>query len=220
MSEVTNPVLTVTYGEFKIEDFFKLPASSQLALVSSGLAHKLGNEVASEVTAWVKRQVREAAGDPKLEVSREQVQAYRAAHAAAVEEFKVSSTKTAFAEILSGETSARASGPRGPRLNEFELELRQVAGEFIGELLVQKGILAKNAAGLFVLPGTNKTPTNKDVLVTLPDGAQANFSTIVERRLANPVHYKTTEAEAKKRIAARQRVLTNISATTELSELI
>ena len=210
MSDTSNGAIIITYGTHTIPDVLALPRQSILALAQSGLTHKLGNEVASQVTAWIKRQVREAAGDPKLEVSREAVTAWRSANEAAVATFTAAAQAEAFAEILSGEASARTGGPKGPKLSELELEIRSIATDEVAVKLIEFKILETNKAGEYIVVATGKKPTSKDKLVTQADGEECSLQRLAERRLAVPANRERIERLAAKRIADRKAALAKV----------
>ena len=219
MSDTTSGAISITYGTHTIPDVLALPRQSIAALAQSGLTHKLGNEVASAVTAWIKRQIRDAAGDPKLEVSTDQVKAWRAANEAAVATQSATEQAAAFAEILSGETTARSGGPKGPKLSEMELEVRSIATDEVAVKLIEFKILETNKAGEYLVVATGKKPTSKDKLVTQADGEECSLQRLAERRLAVPSNRERIERLAAKRIADRKAALARIATTTDNAKL-
>ena len=205
MSDTNDNVLLVEYGEFKVGRFADLPFASQLALVTSGVNHKFGNEVASAVTSKIKTAIR--GDDTKREVSKDEVTAFRAANGPQVEAWTKQLREELVAELIAGTVgTGGARGPRGPKLDEFAALVRDITQDEIGEVLVGKQILDKNKAGEYVLAGTAKRPTGKDVLVTI-GGEGKTMPQLVDMRLANANHRSRIEAEARKRIEAKRRSL-------------
>jgi hypothetical protein len=102
MSETTD-LSTVAYNgvSYAVSEF---PAVTQHFLMSRGLTHVLGNEIASKVTGWVKKQTVTNEDGTVTEPSAE-----------AIAEKTAELTAERVASLRSGEISMRASGPRGPK---------------------------------------------------------------------------------------------------------
>ena len=128
----------ITYGAFVIPDAYELPMQSLVALVTSGLAHKLGNEVAAKVSGF--KSTADAAGVLPTD---EQVASFKAAKQAEM-----------FASLLSGEAMASARGPRGTAV---ETVMRKIATD---ELVARFKALGKSLPTgdkTIVLTGTDGT---------------------------------------------------------------
>jgi hypothetical protein len=209
----SNDLLVVEYGEYKIADYRSLPANSISALLSSGLTHKMGNEVASKVTTAIKAAIREAANDPQLEVTDALRDAWKAANGPALVTMRKAAQDAMFASILDGTVGAGgSSGPRGPKLNELDLKVRLLATIEVGDALVRGGVLAKDAAGRFVIPGTSKEPTAKGPLFTVKAG-EFSFPALVGRRV--DAHGDRLVTEAKKILEAERRSAAKATAESD-----
>lgn len=127
---MSDDIVSVKYGEFEIANVYDLPARSLAALVASGLAHKLGNEIAAKVAAYKAK-----ATDGKLPSESE------------IAQFKAQKQKEMFASLLSGEAAASARGPRG---SAIESMMKKIAAE---ELAARFRALGKS------LPSGDKTIT-------------------------------------------------------------
>jgi hypothetical protein len=105
MSETNLSVLSYNGVAYPVENF---PAVTQHFLMSRGLTHVLGNEIASKVTSWkVKSTTEVKAEDGTItEVGPDE----NAINAKTAE-----LTAERLASLISGEISTRASGPRGPK---------------------------------------------------------------------------------------------------------
>lgn len=207
MSENTTAVPTfalVFEGATIFEDFRALPERSLVALVSSGWSHKMTNEVASDVTSGIRRAIKAAGGDPKAEVTKDMIVAWRAdpTNAEALAAFKAESVRETIEAIRLGTVGIRPTGTvRGPRLNELDLLIRDLAMEEVGAVLVTHEKLARNVAGEFVVPSTGKAPTSKGPLFKITAG-EFSFPQMVDRRVA--AHAERLRAEAGKQLARRK----------------
>ena len=213
MSEVMNGVLVVTYGEYKIADFDALPTASKLALAQSGLTHKLGNEVAASVSALIKKALVNASGDPKHEPSRDDAKAFRAANTALVAQWTKEEADETFAEILAGTIGTRAGGPRGPKLDEFASLVRDFATRYVENALVNNQKLARNAAGVAVVPETGKAPVSggKTPWTITIAGKPTTIAALVDAQLAKPDLRAKFEADAKAEMARRAKAAERVT---------
>lgn len=199
---------TTTAVIFSVDDYRTLPASTIRKFLTAGVAHVFGNEVASRVTAWKKKSAEENAGvEPSAE---------------AVAEERMRLLTECAEDALSGELgTGRATGPRGPRLTEFQALVRDIAYVEVGEELAKdRGagpILVKNPAGRYVWPSTSKEPGfTKDVLVKI-GGQDFTYAQLVERRITNPTHGPRIEGVAKKRLEDQAKQLAKAAAAPDAS---
>lgn len=100
-------------------DFATLPESSRNALLSRGLTHYLGSEVAAKVTAWVNRE--ENAGATVEQKAAKKAEFYEAAKEA----------------LLAGTVGMNA---RGPRLDPVEAEMARLAKQEVKAILAGAGM--------------------------------------------------------------------------------
>lgn len=228
MSDATSGVMVVTYGTYRIEDFDALPVASKLALATSGLAHQLGNVVASEVSGAVDDAI--MAGQPEgskfdkdamkaLRVEWRKSEGNKATEAGWKKQF----ADEAFADLLAGRVGTRTVGPRGPKLDEHAALCREIAHEEIGEFLVARQVLARNSAGEYVIPGTNRKPVSggktPDKIVKIGE-LDLTMSQLVDRRLEHEAHAPRIKAEASKRIDAKRRALAKVASEGSLEEML
>lgn len=112
----------ITYDGNEI-DFDSLPAASQVALVTRGVTHFLGNEQASKVSGWAKKIVEDGGEEP----ADDEKKAKKAEFVAA-----------ALEALRAGTVGSRTSA--GPRATPFESALRAIAKEEVVNLLRQNKI--------------------------------------------------------------------------------
>lgn len=238
----TNGPLAVAYLDYKIPDFLALPRTSQISLIQGGLNHKMSNEVASGVASKVDDAITveiKSTGGSTEAWSKDAWKSYRtswkAFNAALVKDWTKAEQDETFASILDGTIGQGrgSSGPRGPKLNEFERECKAIAEGFMEVYLSNPvnfpggtPIMRKGTDGTYVVISTGKPPVsggkNPDKLVTLPAGKDpvtgkeimedCTFARLIQRRLENPKFRPGIEAEAKKRLEARARAAEKVSA--------
>ena len=112
---------TVKYGDFEV-DLATLPQISVLAMFRRGLAHYLGNEQASKLTAWAESHEKEHGSKPADE-----------ARDAAKASFQAAAMKA----LVDGSVGANVRGPRGSAL---ETIMRGIAEKRVREILKQAGL--------------------------------------------------------------------------------
>lgn len=161
---------TITYGQFTL-DLAQVPETSLLALVSSGLSHKMGNEVASKLAAFVKAQ--DAAGTP---VSDE-----------AKAEAKAGFQSEMFSRIMAGTIGVSTRAPAGPKPDTIKA---QVTLKSLTAHLKAHGLAVPSGEKTLVLGGKEY---NRAALV------EAHY-TKHQERLDNEIsaERKRREKEAKK----------------------
>lgn len=163
--------IQIDYANHSV-DFAKVPAPSIEALLRRGVAHFLGNEQASKVTAWKAK----LAGDKEnpREPSEDEV-----------EQYKNDLVSTALADIYAGDIG---SG-RGPRLDPVERELRSLVDSHIANTLAGNGIK---------FPKGRKLPADGEV-VKFANGATRTMDQMRENVLKT--HGDKFRKDAEKRVA-------------------
>lgn len=95
-------------------DAEKFPIASLVGLVNRGLAHELGNVVASQVTQKIRSHIAEGSNPKRKADSKSiptaEVTAFRDANATIVQEWDVAFKDVKLAQILTGELGVRAAG--------------------------------------------------------------------------------------------------------------
>lgn len=190
----TNHV-TVEYGSHKI-DFATLPATSQIALVSRGLTHFLGNEQASKLQAWA---IKESGAD-KIEdaaQAKSTVKDWKSDEVNAEKvEAKMAELQTeAMAALMAGTVGVRISGPRATPLDSKRRQLARV--EVLG-----------------VLSGAGVKVPKKDEQIKLGENL-FTLDELIARRLAHAEHGPRITKEAEKAIAAEAKKLEGLKAGAE-----
>ena len=214
---------TITWGEapnqYTIPDISALPEVSLVALVASGLAHKLGNEVASEIVSEIRKTIRDESEDSKKEVSRDEISEWRTANAEKVAAMTKAARDETFKEILDGTISARAPGaPRAPKLSEHETIVRELAWDTVQAVLVAKNPQCKLVNGKFTYFG--KGITKDTVLVTL-GGVGMTKGMLIDRQLGKDGVRAKYEKAATKRLEEKRRLASAPSAeSASLEDLL
>ena len=194
-------------GSFKyldhVIDVDVLPMVSVRSLVSKGLNHLLGNEVASEVTGWKEDQAvaglvaqgREPGDFDGLKAS----QVFAIATSAGVmptEQEIVEKRNWFIARKIEGLIAGKslASAVRGPRGNPLETLMRQIAKTEVTGILLKVG---------------KKFPNGKETLVMgTPDGPHSfTGKELVDRRIANPTEGPRIRKLAEKQLAEQAKVV-------------
>jgi hypothetical protein len=167
----TSPAVSYAGRDF---DIASLPQTSLVSLVRKGLAHFLGNEQASKVTAW-KATMTEAGTPPD-----------DAAIAAKKAEF----VEAAVTAVLEGTVGVQSA--RGPRATPVDAVARRMAE---AQMKVNLGKLNPPLA----MPKGDATITLKAA-----DGTESTFTRVqlIERRLAHPTHGPAIRKAAEKEVAA------------------
>lgn len=169
--------IQIDYANHSV-DFAKVPAPSIEALLRRGVAHFLGNEQASKVTAW----------KAKLAADKENP---REPSEDEIEQYKNDLVSTALADIYAGDIG---SG-RGPRLDPVERELRSLVDSHIANTLAANGIK--------FLKG-RKLPADNEVVVFTRDaeGKPLQTRTLDEmRENVLRTHGDKFRKDAEKRVA-------------------
>src|SRR5580658_8429928 len=185
--------LEITYGDHKL-DLEALPQTSIVALASAGLAHTLGNVVASKIVAEVRKTIN---ADKPSDVTTEAVKAWRKAHEADISAMSGRYQSEALAAIVAGTLGVHS--PRAPKASSDPLmtEMRKIA---------KAQIVAILTAAKLTFPGKDKTLELKGTSYT---GEQ-----MIANRL--DVEYpknnrEAIEKEAKAVLAARKREMDKLA---------
>lgn len=147
----------ITYGDFTHADLFTLPVGSIVALVSSGLAHKMGNEVASKVSAAKAKRAADTTEG-----------ALGPMNDAEVATAQVDARKAMWEAIVNGTLGVR--GPAAPRVDPVTKRMREIAGDEVTATL---------KANKLAVPRGDKT-------VSFPVGDKTEsftFGQLIDRRL-------------------------------------
>jgi len=180
---------TLTYGDHQF-DTATLPESSVNALIAAGLAHNLGNVVASGVVSDIRREINP---EKPSDVTTEAVKAWRAANAEAIARFTEARVAAQVKAIREGTLGVHA--PRGPSASADPLmaEMRKIAKQQITDILVASGMK---------FPGKKD---GKEQTITLKGKAFTGEQLIANR--LNPEYpnnnREAIEREAKRAIEAR-----------------
>lgn len=203
-----NGALAIEFDAASVEAFGNangFPAASIMALMQSGYNHMQGSEVSSSVVGEIKDKIKEKLGDATPEPGdkaawKALLTTFRTEHPEQVKAWTEQYQAEMVTALRTGTIGVRkSSGPRGPRLSEFERVVRELAASEINVILEKAGLLAKNAAGQYVSKDTGKAPTGKSPLFNTGSG-EFSFPQLVERRVTG--HADRLGAEAKKRIEA------------------
>lgn len=178
------------YGDNVTVDFAALPEVSQVAVISRGLTHILGNEVASRVHAWAKDEKQGNSDDNEV------VKAWKAANAAAIS----SKTAEVQADMLKALTDGTlGSRTTGPRLTPLETVLNKITRGEIETILRANSIKVPKA----------------DDKVKMPDG-EFTMKELIARRLEKPEHGDRLRKLAEREVAAQakaQKAITDDAAS-------
>lgn len=91
-------------------DFDSLPEVSRRGIIGRGIAHVLGNEVASQVVGKVRKTIADGAGVKADSVTTEQVKTFRAAHAADIQTWTLAFQNDKLQAIKEGTLGERTGG--------------------------------------------------------------------------------------------------------------
>lgn len=162
------------YGDYEIDETRFPPAITQ-RLLSRAVAHILGNEVASSVLAWEKRQIAEARQIKADAVTDAMLQEFRAdpSSVAKTDEKENELRMAKIAAMLDGTLAVRIS--RGPTRDPVEAAARAIAKAEVVAVLKHNGAKFPGKDETLSVPGTdaNGQPTSTEV-----DG-----DTLIDRRL-------------------------------------
>lgn len=187
------------YGDIT-RDPGKLPASSAAALMARGFAHLLGNEQASKVVTRIRNAIVDSANAGKLEtehrkvdsVTRDEVQAFRAANAEIINAWNAEAVGAALKELDEGTLGVRAAG--GPRVDPVTQAMNSAARAEVITTLKANGI---------------KVPKGDEV-VTFGNGETRTMPQMIAKRLE--VHGERLRKEAEKAVADAARKRAKIEA--------
>jgi hypothetical protein len=143
-----NHIMTIT-GTFDFNgttiDFASLPEPSLVAMIRRGLAHYLGNEQASKITGKIRTAISTELSTPdhevnQVDVTKEQVAAFRLSNSIQVEEWKAEVEAAALAALAAGTVGQSVRGPSAPKLDPLAAEIRRIAKEHVKAALKKAGI--------------------------------------------------------------------------------
>lgn len=153
----TDTSKVVTYGSHTI-DFAAQPHASLMAMLSRGVTHFLGSEMAAKVDAYYKRTPKD--GEPAKRPDTEQDRADLKA------EYQLLAVKA-----LNDGTVGVSN--RGPAVDPLEAAIESVARKEVLQTLRDN---------------KTKVPKKADQKVAFADGSAYTIAELVERRIANPKH--------------------------------
>lgn len=192
MSETTQN-MTVSYGKAPGTvysfDLGALPTASLIALASSGLAHKMGNEVASQVST--EKAKRKEAGSAELTE-------------AEIDTMLAELREEMAGKILAGTIGTSTRGPRGTALDTI---VRQKAKAEMVAVLAKHGITFPEGK----YPKTHAQAGEARVIVM--DGKAVTGSELVDRYLTK--HSERLTALAKREMAAVEKAAEAATKSTE-----
>jgi hypothetical protein len=186
----------LTYGEIT-RDPAKLPVASLNALLARGFTHFLGNEQASKVVGRIRTEVATSLSTPEKEVNqadvtKEQVQSFRAANAETVAKWTQEVVADALKALDEGKVGIRAAA--GPRVDPITNAMNGIARSEVVTILKSNGL---------------KTPKGDEV-ITFGEGVTRTMAQMIAKRLAD--HGERIRKEAEKHVAEAARKRAKIEA--------
>lgn len=175
----------ITYGNHSI-DPATLPEASVNALLTKGLAHFLGNEQASKITARIVSELKledSVVGD----VRKAAITAYRAANPKHVSDWTAEVVKEALGKLSAGTVGVSTRGPTGTKLDTVVRALAK----------------AEVVSILSAMSPSVKFPKGEEK-VAFPDGNAFTGDELIARRLAKHGERLTKEGEKKMADDARK----------------
>lgn len=132
----------LTYGEQISCDETKLPQVSIHALITRGWSHFMGNEQASKVTAKIRTAIATNLSTPdkevnQVDVTKEQVSAYRADNVSQVEAWENSVRQEALEKLMAGTVGVSV---RGPAKDPVESAMATIARKEIATIFTSQGV--------------------------------------------------------------------------------
>lgn len=175
------------YGDIT-RDPAKLPEASLAALLARGFAHFLGNEQASKVVSRIRSEIAGENGKA-TDVSKEQVQAFRAENPDKVNAWANEIVAEALKSLDDGSIGTRAAA--GPRVDPITGAMNSLARAEVVTILKANGL---------------KTPKGEETIAF--GDATRTMAQMIERRLASHGERLRKEAERQVADAARRKAKT------------
>lgn len=170
----------LTYGDIS-RDPSKLPETSLQALLARGFTHFLGNEQASKVVSRIRAAIVEGTERKADSVTKEEVQAFRAAQPERVNGWLGEIVNDALKSLDEGTVGIRAAG--GPKVDPVTAAMNSLARTEVVTILKANGL---------------KTPKGEET-ITFGNGETRTMAQMVEKRLAD--HGERIRKEAERQIA-------------------
>lgn len=185
--------LEITYGNHKI-DLESIPQTSVIALASAGLAHTLGNVVASKIVAEIRKAIN---SEKPSGVTTEAVKAWRSANEDKISALSAKFQGEALAAIAEGKLGVHSPRRPSASADPLQAEMRKLAKTQITDILIAAGMkfpgVVKGKASTVTLKG--KEWTGEELVSNRLDVAYPNNNR------------EAIEAEAKRNLAARKRAV-------------
>ena len=180
------------YGEHKVE-IAAIPEAVAHAFLQRTFAHKMGNEVAANVTAKIVGKD----GLANSDATRDQIKAWRESHAEQVSAWENELRTKLVADILSGEVGTRSTGPR---LDPVEKKFQQLLVNHIKALL----------------PKGMKFPKDDETVLTFSNGETRTRSQMLTN--AEATFGEKLRKDAERLVKEEQRMAARAAAEAEKSE--
>ena len=141
--------VTLSHSSGLTLELVNIPLSSMIGMLQRGMNHYLSNEVSSKINSKVKKAI-VGESDRKLgDVTKTEVEAFRAAHPALVKQWTDDERPLALAEIKTGRATATPDGraaPRKARKSRFDVILSEIVWEAAVNWLIARKLARRDVA--------------------------------------------------------------------------